>query len=56
MSRLTDISFTYKKYSSKEALLKAIKKGDVDIYFDYYNYGDQNDDYKSTISVSYTHL
>ena len=51
MSRLTDISFTYKKYSSKEALLKAIKKGDVDIYFDYYNYGDQNDDYKSTIST-----
>ena len=51
ISRLTNISFTYKRYSSKEALLKAIKKGDVDIYFDYYNYGDQNEDYKSTIST-----
>lgn len=51
ISRLTNISFTYKKYSSKEALRKAIKKGDVDIYFDYYNYADQNEDYKDTIST-----
>lgn len=51
MSRLTDISFTYKRYSSKEALKKAIKKGDVDIYFDYYNFKDENKDYKETIST-----
>lgn len=51
MSRLTDISFTYKRYSSKEALKKAIKKGDVDIYFDYYNFKDKNKDYKETIST-----
>ena len=51
MSRLTDISFTYKKYGSKEALRKAIEKGDVDIYFDYYNYAEYNDDYKETIST-----
>lgn len=51
MSRLTDISFTYKKYSSKEALRKAIKKGDVDIYFDYYNFSEENEDYKPTIST-----
>ena len=51
MSRLTNISFTYKKYSSKEALRKAIKKGDIDFYFDYYNYGDQNEEYKDTIST-----
>ena len=51
MSRLTDISFSYKKYGSKEALRKAIEKGDVDIYFDYYNFATVNDDYKETIST-----
>ncbi len=51
MSRLTNISFTYKKYSSKEALRKAVSKGDVDIYFDYYNFSNENDDYKATIST-----
>ena len=51
MSRLTDISFTYKRYSSKEALRKAVNKGDVDIYFDYYNFSEENDDYKPTIST-----
>ena len=51
MSRLTDISFTYKRYSSKEALRKAIEKGDIDIYFDYYNFASVNDDYKETIST-----
>ncbi len=51
MSRLTDISFTYRRYSSKEALRKAIEKGDVDIYFDYYNFAEVNNDYKETIST-----
>ena len=51
MSRLTDISFSYKKYGSIEALRKAIEKGDVDIYFDYYNFNNVNDDYKETIST-----
>ncbi len=51
MSRLTDISFSYKKYGSIEALRKAIEKGDVDIYFDYYNFAAVNDDYKETIST-----
>ena len=51
MSRLTDISFTYKRYSSKEALRKAVNKGDVDIYFDYYNFSEEHDDYKPTIST-----
>ena len=51
MSRLTNISFSYKRYSSVEALKKAIEKGDVDIYFDYYNFADLNDDYKETIST-----
>src|SRR5699024_1779169 len=43
--------FTYRRYSSKEALRKAIEKGDVDIYFDYYNFASVNDDYKETIST-----
>lgn len=51
MSRLTDISFSYKKYGSVEALRKAVEKGDVDIYFDYYNLASINDDYKETIST-----
>ena len=51
MSRLTNISFSYKRYSSVEALRKAIEKGDVDIYFDYYNFASVNDDYKETIST-----
>ena len=51
MSRLTNITFTYKEYSSKEALRKAIEKGDVDIYFDYYNFSGENTDYEPTIST-----
>ena len=35
--RLTDIDFTYKKYSSIDELNSAINKGEVDIYFDYIN-------------------
>ncbi len=49
MARLADIDFKYKKYSSKTALEKAIEKGEVDIYFDYYNYSDDN--YLPTIST-----
>ena len=51
ISRLTDISFNFKKYPSKEALKKAIDKGDVDIYFDFYNYKDENKDYLATLST-----
>ena len=38
ISRLADINFKYKKYANKKALQKAIDKGEVDVYFDYYNY------------------
>ena len=51
MSRLANISFTYKKYSSVAALKKAIVKGDVDIYFDYYDFDNLNSKYKATIST-----
>lgn len=40
MQRLTDIDFTYRKYRNQDELVKAIKKGDVDIYLDYFNYSD----------------
>ena len=49
MSRLGNIDFKYKKYSSKKDLEKAIDKGQVDIYFDYYNYS--NDNYLPTVST-----
>ena len=49
VSRLTNINFKYKKYNSVKALKKAIEKGEVDIYFDYYNYS--NNDYQPTIST-----
>lgn len=49
IERLTGIDFTYKKYSSFSELKKAIDKGEVDIYFNYYNY--ENTNYKSTTST-----
>ncbi|MBQ3511998.1 MAG: GGDEF domain-containing protein [Bacilli bacterium] len=49
MSRLGDIEFKYKKYPSKKALEKAIDKDEVDLYFDYYNYTNEN--YSPTVST-----
>ena len=49
ISRLADINFKYKKYSSVKDLEKAIKKGEVDVYFDYYNIN--NEKYKPTVST-----
>ena len=49
MSRLTDISFKYKEYKSRKELEKAIEKGEVDVYFDYYNL--TNDNYLTTLST-----
>ena len=49
IARLTDINFKYKKYNSVKSLEKAIDKGEVDVYFDYYNYN--NDKYLATIST-----
>ena len=34
--RLTDIDITYQKYDSVASLREAIKKGDIDIYFNYF--------------------
>ena len=49
ISRLADINFKYKKYPNKKALEKAIDKGEIDLYFDYYNYS--NDKYSATLST-----
>ena len=49
MTRLADINFKYVKYDSKEDLKKAIEKGDIDIYFDYYGFSDNK--YDETLST-----
>ena len=47
--RLTDIDISYVKYNSLKELKTAIEKGEVDIYFDYFNY--QDDKYLKTKST-----
>ena len=49
LSRLTDINFKYKKYNNLKELEKAIDNGEVDLYFDYYNYSNEN--YLPTVST-----
>lgn len=49
ITRLTDVNFKYKEYKTKEELQKAIDKGEIDVYFDYYNYN--NDKYYATLST-----
>lgn len=49
ISRLGNMDFKYKKYANKKDLEKAIDKGKIDIYFDYYNLN--NDDYLPTVST-----
>lgn len=49
VSRLANINFKYKKYPNRKALQKAIEKGEIDVYFDYYNYND--DKYSATLST-----
>ncbi len=49
VSRLTDITFQFKEYKTRKALEKAIEKGEVDIYFDHYNFSDEK--YLTTLST-----
>lgn len=49
IARLTDVNFKFKEYETKEDLQKAIDKGEIDVYFDYYNYN--NDKYYATLST-----
>ena len=48
IERLTNIDFTYKKYSTIDELNNAINVGDIDVYFDYI--GNQNNKYLKTLS------
>jgi len=47
--RLTDMDFTYKKYKTKEELKDAIDNKEIDLYFDYYGF--ENNNYLTTIST-----
>ncbi len=49
MERLTNIDFTYQRYDNVDELQKAVEKGEVDVYFDYYNL--TNDNYLTTLST-----
>ena len=49
ISRLANINFKYKKYKTKKELQKAIDNGEIDVYFDYYNYN--SDKYLATLST-----
>ena len=48
MQRLTNIDFTFKKYKSLSDLKKAIEEKEVDMYFSYFAY--ENNDYLATLS------
>lgn len=49
ITRLANIDFSYKKYSSKKDLEDAVNNKEVDIYFDYY--GINNKSYEATLST-----
>lgn len=49
IKRLTGIEFTFEKYDTIDELKEAIDNGEVDIYFNYYNYEKSN--YKATTST-----
>jgi len=49
LTRLADIHFELKKFDSKKELNEAVEKGEVDVYFDYYNFG--GDQYLETLST-----
>ena len=48
MKRLTGIDINYKKYKNLESLKSAIASGEVDLYFAYFDY--ENNNYNATIS------
>ncbi len=49
IKRLTGIDFTYQKYDTISDLKKAVDKGEVDLFFNYYNFDSAN--YKATNST-----
>ena len=49
INRLTGIDFEFKKYKTIDDLLKAVERQEVDIYFNYYDFANEN--YEETSSV-----
>ncbi len=48
-SEFADVEFNFKKYSSFKKFESAVKKGEIDLYFNYYNY---SDNYNSTAGLN----
>lgn len=48
LQRLTNIDITYKKYKNIKSLIEAIEKGEIDLYYNYFNLSPSN--YLNTIS------
>ena len=49
INRLTGIDFEYRKYKTIDDLLKAVERQEVDVYFNYYDFANEN--YAETSSV-----
>ena len=49
INRLTGIDFEFKKYKTIDELLEAIDKKEIDVYFNYYDFANEN--YDETTSV-----
>ncbi len=49
INRLTGIDFEFKKYKTIDDLLKAVENKEVDVYFNYYDFANEN--YDETTSV-----
>lgn len=48
-SAFADVEFNFKKYNNFKKFESAVKKGDVDLYFNYYNY---SDNYNNTAGLN----
>ena len=51
INRLTGIDFEFKKYKTIDDLLKAVEREEVDIYFNYYDFANENYDETSSVFV-----
>ncbi len=51
-SDMSNIEFNFHKYNSVEDFNKAIQKGDINIYFDYYNFSNDYQSVKTTMNIN----
>ena len=51
--QFASIDISYTRYKSKDALMKAINKKDIDMYFDFYNIKSDYDTIKTLFNVKY---